>query len=110
MYAKPIFLPTQRLEDLEDRRFVWHVHACHFGVGRLLQASFPNPDSDPFFFLRKKVRFLKMDNVLKLNFQAFDLETWPISSAKNSKAQGMVLKGLKSKTLFRGSMSPELPH
>ena len=92
MYAKPIFLPTQRLEDLEDRRFVWHVHACHFGVGRLLEASFPNPDSDPCFFLRKKVRFLRMDNVLKLNFQALILKPGQFPLRKTRKPRGWYLK------------------
>ena len=57
MYAKPIFLPTQRLEDLEDRRFVWHVHACYIGDGRLLRASFSNADPDRFppFYVKRSV-------------------------------------------------------
>ena len=86
--------------------------ACACLLPRRWKASFPNADSDwcPLFYV-KRSDFWKMDIVLKVkvNFPSLNLETWPFSCPKNSKAQGMVLKWLKSKTLLRGNMSLEPP-
>ena len=66
-------------------------------------ASFiPKPGLRPVStVLRKKVRFLKMDNVLKLNFQVFILKPCQFPLRKTRKPRGWYLKDWNPKPFSR---------